>query len=87
MKKHAINGIIAIAGLAVGFGLSLRPWHALQAQRKSTQKNVMELRHAEAAREEALRKEARYSEPVGREELARAQGWQKPGELAADRDH
>lgn len=87
MKKHAVNGMIAIAGLAVGFGLSLRPWQALQAQRKATEKSTLELRRSEAAREEALRKEARFSEPVGREELARAQGWQKPGELAADRDH
>ena len=85
MKQIAINGVIVVIGLATGFAVSKRPWQAYQTQKKETEHTIVDLRRSEVAREELLRRAARYNSPIGREELARNQGWAKPGEISADR--
>ena len=84
MKRFAVNGLIAALGLAAGIAVSMGPWRSYMAQRKLTNQNLSDLKRSETDKEEALRREAQVSSAMGREELARKQGWAKPGEIPAD---
>jgi hypothetical protein len=78
--RAAFFGLAVLAGVA----LSLKPWQAYNQQRKIADQSASEMRSAEAHRAELLRKEAKAGSPIGREELAREQGYVKPGEHDAN---
>lgn len=81
---YVVNGVIAVAAIGCGWYASKGPWKVLDRQRDRTTRQVGEMRKSEAEREQLLRQEAHYRSSVGREELARAQGFLRPGEKVAD---
>ena len=85
MAPKAIKGMIVGIGIVVGLGFSWKPWRKFTTQRKETQISVSKQHSSENAREEAVRREAKYSGPIGREIAAREAGWIKPGEEPADK--
>jgi cell division protein FtsB len=85
MKRTiGLDLLIVLAALVVGVGLSIKPWQVYREQRELADKHVGEMRKAEAAREDLLRQRAKYESAVGREELARSQGYVKPGEQVVE---
>lgn len=85
MKRRTIwNLALVTVAVAAGLALSAKPWEAYFKQRESTDRQVTEMRRAEASRAELSRRKAQVESPVGRERLAREQGYRKPGEQPAD---
>jgi len=79
-----VNFALVAAAVVVGFIASQGPWTKLREQQAKTDKQIAEMRKSEAEREQLLREEAHYRSSVGREELARGQGYLPPGEEVAD---
>lgn len=79
-----LNVAIVAAAIGCGFVASQGPWIKLREQKAKTDDQVAEMRKSEAEREQLLRQEAHYRSSVGREELARGQGYLPPGEKVAD---
>ncbi len=69
------------AAVALGLYLSLQPWRVYQQQKGIARAKETELRDVERRRVEDLKQEARFGGPLGTEELARTQGYRKPGEV------
>ncbi len=83
MKKGFINFVVAIAAVALGVSLSLKPWRVYQQQKLLTQQQVADLRKVEHEHTLDLQREAKLGSNLGQEQLARAQGWHKKGEVPA----
>jgi len=79
-----VNVVIVAAAIGCGFAASQGPWTKLREQQVKTKNQIAEMRKSEAEREQLLRQEAHYRSSVGREELARGQGYLLPGEKVAD---
>ena len=75
-----------LTALAVGVGFSLKPWRAYGEQRKVRDEYVDEMNRSDARIEELVRQRARAESPLGREELARKQGYRRPNELPIEGD-
>lgn len=85
MKRRTMWNLALVAvAIAAGLALSAKPWEAYAKQRASTDRQLAEMRRAEASRAELSRRKAQVESPVGRERLAREQGYRKPGELPVD---
>ena len=72
--------IIIAAALALGIGLSLKPWLVYREQRKLADEAQREMRMAESKKTELTRQRAHAESSLGREELARKQGYRRPDE-------
>ncbi len=79
-----LNGIFLLGAVALGVGLSLRPWQVYREQRTKADTYLVEARRAEAQRIDLEEQKARYESPLGREELARERGYRKPNERPLD---
>jgi len=81
MKSKLIWNL-AIVGVAIvtGIMLSLKPWQVYNDQRKLAAEAVSDMRVAEGKRAELTRQRAKYESAIGREELARKQGYRRPDE-------
>ncbi len=76
--------LVALAGITTGVLLSLQPWRELRAQKQEHARAKSAMVEAEQEKVDLMRREARYENPAGREELAREQGYRKPNEKSAD---
>lgn len=74
---------VAVAAVAAGLALSYKPWTVYHQQRVKTDHNIKEMQQAESSREELIREKNRIEPSLGRERLARDQGYLKPGEQLA----
>ncbi len=80
--KSKVMWNFAIAGVAIvtGIMLSLKPWQVYGEQRRLADDAVKEMRGAEAKKTDLTRQRAKYESAIGREELARKQGYRRPDE-------
>jgi hypothetical protein len=69
-KKLFWNSAFVLAAIATGIALSVKPWQVYAEQRAKADAAVEDMR------------EAKYEGSLGREELAREQGFRRPGEVA-----
>lgn len=77
---------LVLVAIAVGVIASLKPWQALQKQRKDAGHAKQEMKQAERKHAELLRERTQKDSPIGREEMAREQGFTKPGERPLEID-
>lgn len=84
-KGLMVNGTIVALAVATGVFASRKPWQVLGEQRARTERQVEEMRKSEKRHEELVRDEVRARSTVGREEMARRQGWLAPGERLANK--
>ena len=80
MRTSIWNLTFVLAAAATGLALSYRPWSVWRDHRAKADQHVQEMRDAERSREELIRQRARMETPLGKEEMAREQGYLKPGE-------
>ena len=79
-KNLVINLLLVVAAVGAGFLLSQKPWQVFQSQRKATQAQLEQMREAEKQYVGDVQVRAKIGTSLGREELARKQGWRKPDE-------
>lgn len=79
-NKLVWNVAIVAAAVATGVALSVRPWQVYGEQRKIADDSIKEMRDAESKKSELTRQRAKYETALGREELARQQGYRRPDE-------
>lgn len=76
-----MGGVLFVAlALATGVALSIKPWQIYGEQRKLADGKAAEMVAAEAGRTKLMEQKARLESATGREEMARKQGYLKPGE-------
>ena len=81
-RRKSNVGVYALMFLAFAGGVaaSLRPWETFR-QQKQTQKELQkEVEQAEDNRAQLLQQEAATKSSVAKEEMARRNGYKKPGE-------
>lgn len=83
-RKGLWNVLFVAVAVATGIALSAKPWQIYGQQKERAESAKAQMREAEMNREELTRLKARYENPIGREELARKQGYTKPGEQTVD---
>jgi hypothetical protein len=66
--------------IGTGVGLSIKPWRVYREQRKIADESIKEMREAEGKKATLTRERAKYESALGREELARKQGYRRPDE-------
>ena len=81
MKKGVLNLAVILAAVSVGVGLSLKPWRVYAKQKQSTQQHIQEMRKVERQHIYDLQQEAKIGTTLGREELARQQGFHRADEV------
>lgn len=80
MNKLVVTSIIVASAIGLGVGLSLKPWQVYREQRKLADDAIREMRVAESKKTELTRQRAKAESSLGREELARKQGYRRPDE-------
>lgn len=81
MKQKTLWNVgLTAAAVAVGLALSAKPWQYYREQKKLAEAATQEMREAESKRTELVRQKAKYESALGREELARKQGYRRPDE-------
>jgi hypothetical protein len=81
MPKNLLRTALwVLFAVALGLGLSYKPWQEYQQHKLKRDAAVKEMKEVETERVEAIRKRAKYDSVAGREELAREWGYKKPGE-------
>jgi len=81
MSKNPLRTMLwVVFAIALGLGLSYKPWQEYQQHKHERDAAVAEMKKVEAERVETIRKRAKYDSVAGREELAREWGYKKPGE-------
>ncbi len=83
MRKRKNIGLeiaFIVVALAVGVGFSLKPWRAYTDQKEVRDDLVTDMKAAEKRSEELIRQKARNESSLGSEELARRNGYHRPGE-------
>lgn len=73
--------VFVLLAVGVGLALSHRPWEVYFDQRRATDERLADMSRAEESRTELTRQKARLDSRSGREELARSQGFRRPGEV------
>lgn len=82
MKRKLVwNVAILVAAVGTGLALSARPWQVYREQRKIADESIREMREAEGKKAELTRQRAKVETALGREELARKQGYRRPDEI------
>lgn len=80
-KNASINTAIAVLAVGVGVITSLRPWRVYREQKQMADLRQSEMRGSEQVRTELIRRQAYARSSIGREEMARRNGYVKPGEV------
>lgn len=85
MKSKLVwNLAIVFAAVGVGVALSAKPWQVYREQRKIADESIAEMRSAEGKKADLTRQRAKYETSLGREELARKQGYKRPDETSIE---
>ena len=79
-RKIVWNSIFFLGAVGLGIGLSIKPWQVYRLQRKQADVASAEMRATEQERVELTRKKAQYDSELGKEELARNQGYRQKDE-------
>jgi cell division protein FtsB len=79
-RKAALNILFVLTAVGAGLYASRAPWQAYREQQAAADEQTQEMRESEKRRADLMREEARVRSTVGREELARANGYIRPGE-------
>ena len=80
-RRRAMNLLVVLGGLALGVALSAKPWQVFGEQKQRALDARAEMQSAETSRNALIRQKSRLESPLGREQLARDQGYSKPGEI------
>jgi hypothetical protein len=81
LKSVLINLLLAVLAVGAGVVLSQRPWQVYRAQQNATDAQLHRMHLAENQQIADIQLHAKLDTSIGREELARKQGWKKPGEV------
>jgi cell division protein FtsB len=81
IKKIGLNLLIITIAIGAGLSLSLKPWRVYEEQRRQTIAQIAATREAEQREIADMQLEAHIGSSIGREELARKQGYRKPNEV------
>lgn len=83
-RKTWLNIVFVLLAVGTGVALSTKPWKMYAQYRERANEAQAEMRNAEKSRADLMRLKARYDSPIGREELARKQGYTKQGEKSIE---
>ena len=83
-RKLIWNIVFAFAAVGVGIGLSIKPWKVYKLQREAADLAVKDMREAEKGRVEYTRKKAQFDSELGKEELARNEGYRQKNEAPVE---
>jgi len=83
-KRRILKVLFVISGIGLGVAFSIKPWQVYREQRHAADEALTEMKQAERARTDLMLKKDRYESPIGREELARSQGYRQPNETPID---
>ena len=78
--KFVWNIVVVGAAVATGVALSIRPWQVYREQKQLASDAVQEMREAEGKKTDLTRQKSKYESALGREELARKQGYRRADE-------
>lgn len=82
-RKLILNALFFLSAVALGVMFSLKPWQVYREQRRAADASMADMREAEKNRIELVRKKAQYDSALGKEELARSQGYRQADEKPA----
>lgn len=85
MSPSAKNGVLVIAAVLCGLGLSAKPWMLAHTERTAVARTVRLAEIDEAAMVRDRETEGRLGTELGKEEILRAQGYRPAGELPLTR--
>jgi hypothetical protein len=83
MKKGFTTLIIAIAAIGLGISLSMKPWRVYAKQQAVTDQQLVDMKKVEQQHVLDLQQKTQIDSYLGREELARKQGFRKENEVPA----
>lgn len=83
-KKLFWKGVFVFVAVLAGVGLSIKPWQIYRQQRAIADKAIVDMNEAEKSRAELTRQKAKAEGTIGREELARQQGYRQANETPVD---
>lgn len=83
-RKLIWNIVFIAAAVGAGIGLSIKPWKVYKLQREAANAAVTDMREAERDRAELTRKKAQYDSELGKEELARSEGYRQKNEAPVE---
>lgn len=79
-NRIGLDIALVLLAVAVGVGLSLKPWEIYREQRKLTEKSVKAMEKAESEQTDLAKRRVQLESPVGREEYLREQGYHRDDE-------
>jgi hypothetical protein len=74
--------VVIVVGAGIAF--SLEPWRRYKEQEQKKEAKIAEMQRAEEQAEELVREKARAESALGKEELARRNGFTRRGEQPID---
>lgn len=85
--KRSFGWMLALLAFAAALGaaLSFKPWQAYMEQKSETEELRRNMRSLEAEKARLIEERGRAESPVGVEQLAREQGFRKPGEVPPEK--
>ena len=83
-KRRVLKVVFVVSAIGLGIAFSIKPWQIYRQQRRMADEALTEMKQAEKARTELMLKKDRYESPIGREELARSQGYRQANETPVD---
>jgi hypothetical protein len=79
-RSFWFEALFIFTAVLVGAAFSLKPWKTYLEQKELQQQSVREMKKAEGEMERLMQQKAEAESAIGREKLAREQGFLKPGE-------
>ena len=83
-RKLVLNAVVFLSAVALGVGLSIKPWQVYVLQRKQADFAVAQMKAAEKDLADLTRKRAQYDSELGKEELARNEGYREKDETPVE---
>lgn len=85
-RKLILNALFVFAAIAVGFAFSIKPWQVYRSQRTAADAAIKDMKAAEKDQAVLVQRKARYESAIGKEELARNEGFRQKNETPLDPD-
>lgn len=76
---------IVVSAIGLGLYLSRKPWEVYRDQRSTAMDAQQAMREAEEERAKLMKTQMRLSNPIGKEQVMREQGWVKANETPAEK--